>query len=264
VADEVRRLRLWQDKVETDVAIGGNGPPLVYLHGPYGLDPDGDFLSRLRERFTVYAPKHPGTTPGDPDAISRIDGWWDLLLYYRELFDRLELGAPVVVGHSFGGLVAAELAAMPNCVSKLVLISPVGLWRDDLPVRNWMILSEARRPAALFADPAGEAARRFVRFPEEPEARVEAQAAFIWSQACTGKFVWPIPDRGLGNRIHRIVAPTLILWGKADAIVAPEYAQEFARRIAGSRVELIERAGHFLHHEQPDPVVRALHSFLAA
>jgi len=207
----MRTVRVWQDKVETEVDVRGSGPPLVYLHGPYGLDGDCDILDRLRSRFTVYAPKHPGTSGGDHDAIYQIAGWWDLLLYYRELFDRLELRTPNLIGHSFGGLVATELAAVPHTVGKLVVISPVGLWRDDQPVRNWMILSEAARASALFADPSGEAARRFLHVPEEHTARVETQANFIWSQACTGKFVWPIPDRGLCNRIHLIGAPTLIL-----------------------------------------------------
>ena len=66
-------------------------------------------------------------------------------------------------------------------------------------------------------------------------------APFIWSQACTGKFVWPLPDRGLKNRMHRIVAPTLIVWGNADRIIAPAYAQEFATRIAGAKIELIDK-----------------------
>jgi pimeloyl-ACP methyl ester carboxylesterase len=87
-------------------------------------------------------------------------------------------------------------------------------------------------------------------------------APLIWSQACTGKFVWPVPDRGLKNRTHRIAAPTLIVWGKADRIIAAAYAEEFAARIAGARIELIEGAGHLPHLEQPDAVVQAVRRFL--
>ena len=119
-----------------------------------------------------------------------------------------------------------------------MLIDPVGLWRDDLPVKNWMVLSDKARRRALFADPDGEAAKRFFAVPSDPEARVDALSQLVWSQACTGKFVWPIADRGFSRRAHRVAAPTLIVWGKADGIIAPAYAQEFAKRIAGARVEL--------------------------
>jgi len=260
----VRRLRLWQDKIETEVEIAGSGPALVYLHGPYGLAPDLDFVERLARSFTVYAPKHPGTTKGDPDGIHQIEGWLDLVHYHRELFDRLGLVAPILVGHSVGGMVAAELAAFPNWVRKLILIDPVGLWRDDKPVKNWMVLSDARRPAALFADPESENAKSFFALPQDPEARVDVQVNLVWSQACTGKFSWPIPDRGLSRRIHRIATPTLILWGKKDAIIDVAYAEEFTRRIDRAQAELLDDAGHFAHHDQPDRALRAIETFLAA
>ena len=127
-----------------------------------------------------------------------------------------------------------------------------------------MILPEDERRRALFADPAGEEAKQFFSVPADPDARVEAQAGLIWAQACTGKFVWPIPDKGLKKRIHRLAAPTLIVWGRADGVIPPAYAQEFARRIAHSRVELIDAAGHVPHLEQAEQVARLVRDFLAA
>ena len=259
------RLTLWQGRVETELEIRGSGPPLLYLHGPWGLRFDGEFLDRLAEGHTVYAPKHPGTSTGQSEAIHALDDWWDLILYHAELIDRLDLGAPALVGHSYGGMLAAELAAaFPERCRKLVLIDPLGLWRDDLPVRNWMVMSDAERRDAFFADPKGEAAQKFFTLPNEPQARVAAQVGFVWSQACTGKFVWPIPDKGLKKHIHRIAAPTLIVWGKADGLIAAAYAEEFARRIARARVELIDGAGHLPQLEKPDKVARLVQEFLAA
>lgn len=261
---EVRRLRLWQDRIETEVEISGSGPALVYLHGPWGLNPDRVFVSRLADTHKVYAPRHPGTTSGDPEGVHALEGWLDLLVYYGELFDRLSLQAPfILAGHSFGALVAAEFAAAaPKSVAKLLLINPVGLWRDDKPVKNWMVLSEAERRPSLFADPNGEAASQFFAVPSDPAARVEVLAPFVWAQACTGKFVWPVPDRGLKRRIHRIAASTLIVWGEADGVAAPAYADEFANRIAGAKVELIGKAGHLPHLEQPEAVAKAVGGFL--
>jgi pimeloyl-ACP methyl ester carboxylesterase len=104
----------------------------------------------------------------------------------------------------------------------------------------------------------------FFELPSSPEARVEVLANFIWSQACTGKFIWPIPDRGLRKRIHRITAPTLIIWGTADKVIAPAYAREFADRISNTRVELIDDAGHLPHLEQPQEVAQLVSGFLSA
>jgi len=265
-APEARRFRLWQDRIETEVEIAGSGPPLVYLHGPWGLRPDRSFLAALAGAYTVYAPRHPGTTPGEPDAVHALDGWLDLVVFYGELLDRLQLGAPVcLVGHSFGGLVAAELAAAaPKSFSRLALIDPIGLWRDDAPVKNWMVLSESERRPSLFADPKGEAAQRFFTVPNDPGERVDVLAEFVWAQACTGKFIWPVPDRGLKHRIHRIATPTLIVWGNDDRIIAAAYAADFAKRIAGARVELIGNAGHLPHLEQPEAVVKAVGGFLGS
>jgi pimeloyl-ACP methyl ester carboxylesterase len=98
--------------------------------------------------------------------------------------------------------------------------------------------------------------------PSDPAERVDTLAQFIWAQACSGKFVWPIADRGFNKHAHRIAAPTLIVWDKADGIIAPAYAQEFARRISGARVELIDAAGHLPHLERPETVIKTVRAFL--
>jgi pimeloyl-ACP methyl ester carboxylesterase len=263
-APRSRRIRLWQDRIETELEISGDGPALVYLHGPWGLAADRAFVARLAAACTVYAPRHPGTTPGDENAVHALTDWLDLVVYYGELFDRLELAAPfVLVGHSFGGLVAAEFAAaVPGSVSKLALIDPIGLWRDDAPVKNWMVLRDDERRPSLFADPQGAAAQAFFATPADANERAAVLAPFVWAQACTGKFVWPVPDRGLKNRIHRIAAPTLLLWGANDRIISSAYAEEFANRIDGARVKLIAKAGHLPHLEQAEAVAKAVRDFL--
>jgi pimeloyl-ACP methyl ester carboxylesterase len=264
MAPEQKRLTLWQGKVETEIEVSGEGSPVLYLHGPWGLTPDLPFVAQLSSTWKVFAPRHPGTSSGAPNAAHSIDTFWDLVVYYGELMDRLGLKNAAIIGHSFGGLVAAELAAaMPERARRLVLIDPVGLWRDDHPVKNWMIMPDAARPQALFANPAGDAARRFFGHPEDKETRVAAIVAFVWAQACTGKYVWPLPDKGLKHRIHRIAAPTLIVWGKQDGIVSPVYAEEFARRIGGSRTELIDDAGHLPQLERGEQVAKLARQFLA-
>jgi pimeloyl-ACP methyl ester carboxylesterase len=105
-------------------------------------------------------------------------------------------------------------------------------------------------------------AQKVFGMPDDPQLLVEAKLRFHWSLACTGKFVWPIPDKGLKKRIHRIQAPTLLVWGKEDRLVAPVYAQEFASRIPGARVELLDQAGHMPAMEHPVQVATLVREFL--
>ena len=72
VAVQERILSVWAGQIQPRVKIAGNGPPLVFFHGAYGLTWD-PFLDTLAQQYTVYAPEHPGTTPGDPDAIKPLD-----------------------------------------------------------------------------------------------------------------------------------------------------------------------------------------------
>lgn len=263
VATQERALTLWQDKVTTSVISAGSGDPVVFLHGESGLQWD-PFLDALAEIFTVHAPYHPGTAPGSPDAIRSVDDLWDLVLYYRELLESLEVGPVPLIGHSFGGMVACEIAAsFPDLVSKLVLIAPLGLWRDDEPVQNWMAMAPPVLVHATFHDSEGPLAQMVAAGLENVGADPERAASFVWALGCTGKFVWPIPDKGLKKRIHRIDSPTLLLWGKSDGIVPVSYAEDFRTRIRGARVEVIEEAGHVPQLEQMERVAGVVRSFLA-
>ena len=257
-----RTLSVWRGQIQSRVRIAGQGPPLVFLHGATGLHWD-DFLDDLSQTHTVYAPEHPSTTPGDPDAIKPLDDLWDLVLYYYELFEGLELESPAVVGHSFGGMVAAEIAATdPKRVGKLVLLCPLGLWRDDAPVKNAMSMAPDDLVKELFYEPEGPVAKRVLAEPEDPEERLTARIQNTWNLGCTGKFTWPIPDKGLKKRMHRIQAPTLVIWGQQDGIAPAIYAQEFTGRISGSRSVIVERASHIPQLEQLATVSQAVQEFL--
>lgn len=264
VAIQDRMVTVWRNEVRTRVKVAGNGPPLLFLHGAYGLTWD-PFLDALAAGHTVYAPEFPGTTPGDPDGIKPIDTLWDLVLYYDELLDALGLESTAVVGHSFGGMVAAEIAAnSARRVSKLVLIDAIGLWRDDTPVKNWMGLPADVLPGLILADPEGPLGKMIFTPPADPEAAMDALIQRNWSLACTGKFVWPIPDKGLKKRIHRIASPTLIVWGAKDGIVPAVYAQDFANAIgSNARVEIIDGAAHLPQLEQLEQVSALVQKFLA-
>jgi pimeloyl-ACP methyl ester carboxylesterase len=254
---------VWQGQVRMRVLSKGDGPALVFFHGSWGLTWD-PFLDELARHFTVYAPEHPGTTPDAPDDIYHLDGLWDLVLCYDELLQALSLERPAFVGHSFGGMVACEVAAAyPGRARGLALIDPLGFWRDTDPIVNWMVLDPAQLRARVFREPDGEAARALFGGSSDPEAAIRARIRLMWSMGSTGKFIWPLPDKGLKKRIHRVKAPTLVVWGKEDRLVPPVYADEFARRIAGARVQTVGDAGHAPHLEQPETVARMVREFLS-
>ena len=256
VAD--RRVSVWQNRIHPNIRVGGSGSPVVFLHGAGGrvLDP---FLEALAEHHTVYAPEHPALTDGDEDAIAQLDDLWDLIFDYRELFDVLGQKSVPVIGHSFGAMTAAELAANhPKMVSKLVLMCPIGLWREDKPIPNWMIVTPCSDlPKYLVHDPKGSLGSQLFGVPD-----TELQLRMVWSSASTGKFAWPIPDRGLKQRLHSIQAPTMILWGKQDKLVPVAYAHDFARPISRATVEVIDRAGHLFPAEYPERVAEMVEKFL--
>lgn len=255
-------LPVWQGKFHAKVHVAGRGPALVYLHGVWGLCWDS-FLDRLAEHYTVYAVQHPGTNTDEPNAIHELTGIHDLVIFYNEVLDGLKLESAAVVGHSFGGMIACEWAATnPERISRLVLVAPLGLWRDDLPVTNWVMVSPKTLPQVLFNDPSGETAQRMFGIPADPMEAAHARGRLLWSQACVDKFVWPIPDKGLKNRIHRATAPTLLIWGENDRLVPPVYAQEFANRLSNATVAMVEKGSHHVHAEQPDVVVRQIENFL--
>ena len=116
----------------------------------------------------------------------------------------------------------------------------------------------------LFSDPDGEVARAAMALPEEPDAMIAAIAALSWAIGCTAKFVWPIPDKGLAKRLHRIEAPTLVVWGKNDKLISSAYAAEFGKHIAGSRVEVLDDCGHIPQLEQPEKTLALVTDFLGA
>jgi pimeloyl-ACP methyl ester carboxylesterase len=256
-----RAVAVWQGKVRMRVLSQGSGPALVFFHGPWGLTWDA-FLDDLARSFTVYAPEHPGTTPDAPEDVAHLDGVWDLVLCYDELLEALGVGRAAFVGHSFGGMVACELAAAyPARAERLALIDPIGFWRDSDRIVNWMLMDPSQLRRHLFRDPDGDAARRLFGAPGDAEETVAARVRLTWAMGTTGKFIWPLPDKGLKKRIHRVRVPTLILWGEDDKLVPPVYAEDFQRGIPGSRVVTIPNASHMVVVEQMDRVADEIVTF---
>jgi pimeloyl-ACP methyl ester carboxylesterase len=251
--------------LEITTNIAGTGTPLVFLHSAGGFYWD-DCLDRLADRYTVYAPFFPGTEPGKPDLIKEIEDLWSAVIAYDDLLDGLGLERSILMGQSLGGMLACELAAQRRQrVDKLVLVAPIGLWRADTPytVADWCVPEPDELPAVLFHRLDEPRVRKRLALPDGEEAAALAQVHFIWTVGCTSKIVWPIPDKGLDRRIHRVTAPTLIVWGENDRLVPPIYAGEFQRALPAAELCMVAECGHDPLLEQCDVVSEKIGAFLA-
>ena len=246
---------------EVDVWTAGEGPPLVFLHGVAGLPSWPDWLDGFAADYRVVAPVLPGF--GESTGLDDLTDFLDLTLYHLDLFDTLGIERPTIVGHSLGGAIAAEIAAIANTsVSKLALVDPFGLWDDENPAADIFATTEKDTAQLSWADPEAALQRGLYKIPDEVEEKKVAVIDRAKSLSTAGKFLWPIPDKGLRKRIHRIAAPTLLIWGGSDKIVPPSYGGLFQDLIVGSRLVTIPDAGHYPMLEQPDAFVAALREFL--
>ena len=240
----------------------GSGDPLLFLHSAGGLRGWDPFLAELAKSFTVYAPSHPGFESSS--GLDELDDIIDLVVYYNDFLDAIGLESTYVVGHSLGGMFAAELAALsPQRVRKLVLVNAVGLWIDEHPVADFFAMTPAELAVALWHNPESDAAKAMFAIPEDEQEQLEAFLLRSQHLATAGKFLWPIPDKGLKKRMHRIAAPTHIIWGQSDGLTPVIYAQEFQKRIPDSQVSILQGCAHLPMYEDPEGFVQIVSGFLS-
>jgi pimeloyl-ACP methyl ester carboxylesterase len=253
---DTRTIELRGGAVAFKVTTAGRGAPLVYFHSYYERGAWSPFLESLARSFTVYAPAHPGVAGST--GIETLDDLLDLTLAYDELLAAFGVERAHLVGHSFGAMAAAEIAAVfPTRALSVTLVSPLGLWRDDAPPADILILPTDELAATLWHDPTSRVAVEWsVGSGGDPDD-MAAQIESLQRRSSMAKFVWPIPDKGLRRRLHRIAAPTLLVWGDADRANPVVYAEEWQRRIKGAALRLLP-GSHMVLHETPEPAARAV------
>ncbi len=238
----------------------GAGRPLLFLHPGIGIEPDAAVLERLATRARVIVPTHPGF--GGSEAPKSFDSVDDLAYFYLDLMHELDLADVALVGVSFGGWIAAEIAIKSTArISHLVLGNPVGIKvgsREHRDIADIFAMTEADFLDIAYHDP--NVGRR--DYKAMPEAQVRNAAR---SREATARYAWSpfMHDPKLKGRLHRIRVPTLFLWGIHDRVLSEEYGRAYCAAIPGARFERIERAGHFPHIERPDEFVEKLFAFTA-
>jgi pimeloyl-ACP methyl ester carboxylesterase len=237
---------------------GGTGEPLLYLHGAGGMTAQDPLLNTLAERWHVYAPFLPGY--GETSECASLRDMLDFTLHTADVARTLDLHDPLLVGHSMGGMIAAEMAAIaPNDFSRLALIAPAGLWLDDHPIPDAFSLLPFEMPAYLFHDPAAGAKLMTAGLNmDDPEFLKTYLIRNARQMGMAGKILFPVPERGLADRLYRVRARTVIVWGQSDQLIPPVYGPAFARAISGSTLVEIPEAGHMVIVEKPAEVAAAL------
>jgi len=246
--------------VQLEVADRGQGRPIVLLHGEDGLDPNAPVLDFLAASGRVIAPSHPGFGQS-PEAAS-VDTVDDLAYLYLDLLAEQRLRDVVLLGFSLGGWIAAEMAVKcTGRVAKLVLVAPLGIKVGDRETRDIpdiYALPPAEVARLTYHDPS-RAAVDYTALPEDVLTVISR------NRQATALYAWEpyFHNPKLRLRLHRISIPTLLLWGASDRFVTPGYyGAAYRDAIPGSRLEIIERAGHFPHTEQPEALVERVRLFL--
>ena len=250
---------------EVPVYERGSGPPLLFVHGVRGLQWD-EYLDELAQNFHVYAPLTPGYGESSTEVMH---DWYDLITVYFDILDQLDLRGLPVVAHSIGGMLAAELAALqPERFTKLVLIAPMGLWNEQHPVMDIFSAHAREVGPAMYADPNSEKARYHAGGPQavadrpDPEEFLQFGLARTRAMMQAARWMWPLPNRGLNRRIHRVKQPTLLVWGEQDGVVPPAYAEDFKALLANAETRTIANAAHMVTLEQPQELARVTREFL--
>lgn len=244
--------RVWED---------GAGESVGYLAGLGGATRWTPFLARLAERRRVVVP----SLPGFPGALGhdRLDDLLDWIAATLDLLEGAGLEGADLIGASVGGFLAAEVAAVARvAVRRLVLIAPFGLFDAADPVADVFAQRTPDLPALLAVRPAAVAAH-FA--PPEGADSAEWMVALARASEAAARLLWPLGDRGLHKRLHRITSPTLVVWGTADRVIPPTYARRFAAGIGPrATVRTVEGAGHLTDLDAPDAVAAAVLEFLAS
>ena len=244
--------------IAVETLVAGVGPPLLFLPGGDYVAQNRPFIDRLARRFRVVMPRPPGfgNTPRPP--------WFrsvhDLAYLCLDLLDRMDLSGTTLVGASFGGWVALEMAVRSMArIDRLVLIDSLGVkfgGREERDIADVYALPAAEVLRRSFADPA----RAVPDYAQQDEAELLAVAR---DREATALYGWKpyMHDPALVHWLHRIAPPALVLWGAEDGIVAPAYGERLAAALPHARFERIAGAAHHPQIEQPDRVADLVERF---
>ena len=243
--------------IETHLFEAGSAsaPPALFLHGAHSGNLWLDYHRALAEHFHVFAPDLPGFgLTGRPDWMRDIT---DYVLYLQDLLQALGLKKPLIIGHSLGGWMAAELAVWyPELIGKLVLCNAAGLRVKGSPMANLFALNPQEALALCFEN--SNAAAPLI--PAEPS--IDFFMTQYRENISLALLMWnPNYDPRLERRLARITCPTLIIWGANDRLIPPVYGETWHKSIPGSTLVSMPGTGHMPMFEQQDAWMQQITAF---
>jgi pimeloyl-ACP methyl ester carboxylesterase len=247
----------------------GGGPPILLVHGINTISPQAPFLDRLAEHGEIIAPSHPGF--GQSPRPADFDTIYDLVHLYLAVLDAIPGDRVTMIGFSFGGWIAAEVAACgPGKLGRLVLVDPVGIklgGREERDIAHFFNTSPEELERRAWHDPQQRPSGNYgLGWPNAiGEAISDADMVALarnWDALCLYAWRPHMYNPQLKQWLHRIAVPSLVLWGASDRIVTPDYGRAYCGLIPGARFETIEAAGHHPELEQPDTFVDRVAGFL--
>lgn len=253
---------------------GGSGDALLYLHGFADVHSVKEswlpFHEQLARHARLLAPAHPGCAQSDENKD--IDSIEDVVFHYLEVIDAFGLESFDLVGACVGGWIAAEIAVRhPEKIRKLVLIGATGLFVEGALIGDLFMMAQPERGSSyaglrsmLFS--GADHPEGLELFPDgmgrlEDELRRYQMLRFASRIGFRPPYFY---DRALRNRLRRIGAPTLVLWGENDHMVPRSHGEIYARSIPNAQtLQIIADAGHSVHVEKPDVTAKIILDFLA-
>lgn len=244
------RVRVWEK---------GDGPSLGFLAGFGGATRWTPFLERLSRDRRVIVPSLPGFVGGGShEPLTDTASWVAATL---DVLEASGLRGADLIGASVGGMLAAEAACFsPGIAKRLVLMAPFGLHDDSEPIADVFACAPGEVGALLCAEPL---------FHDHYFAPPRGHGADDWSAAmaratdAAARLLWPLPERGLAGRLHRIRVPVLLLWGEEDRVIPASYADRFAGLLGpDARTVVIPNAGHMVELDAAEEAAAAVLDFL--
>ena len=241
---------------------GGSGEPLLILHGEMGHPGWLRFHESLAQHHTLHIPSHPGF--GESERLDWIMNMRDMAGWYLEALDDLGLGQVNVVGFSLGGWLAAEMATMcPQQFKRLVLVGAPGIRPPVGEIFDMFLVVAKEYITAGYLDPAGTQEYQQV-CPDDPTPEQVEAWEVAREEACRLSWRPYMYYPALPQLLRRLKAlPSLIVWGRQDAIVPLSVGEVYRDSIPGSRMTVLDNCGHHPEIEKPDEFVRLVQGFLS-
>jgi pimeloyl-ACP methyl ester carboxylesterase len=244
------------DSLLTVYEKAGTGPTILLLHGWGDTHTTFGALTRdLATSYTIILLDLPGFGGSQaPSEAWGLDDFADFVSKFLAKIDSQDVFA--VVGHSNGGAIAIRgLATKKWATKKLVLLASAGI-RD---------VYKGRKKALRLAAKAAKAAT--YPLPKSLQTKLKKGAyRTIGSDLFVAEHLQETFKRIVTADVQKDAAnlklPTLIVYGAKDTATPPAYGERYHRAIAGSRFEVLEGVGHFVHHDEPAKVSALIREFL--